>query len=323
MSVVASFLIRESAEVYQAKASEYLTSHQLADFRRCPLLYRKKKLGLVEDEDRPAYLVGRAVHALVLEGRQRFEQEYAVGGPVNPKTGEIYGSNTKAFAEWAAAQSKPVLTVQQQDLVQRMAEGVRQHGLARDLLSEGIPEGVVRAEYTGLTAHAQHNHDRVVAAVTSVAILQSFRDALLLHVRPRRNRNRRRGSCSATIAASCIGYARHVQITFHKPLLRPFKNATAVMPQVTLQAIQGPFEIFDELAGVNKKILFGQFRKMTVLSLGNGRHETRNIHRVVHQSIAKSPEPLRVILVFLTEPAEEFLEPFAIPRVALSVNKRT
>jgi hypothetical protein len=45
MSVVASFLIRESAEVYQAKASEHLTSHQLADFRRCPLLYRKKKLG--------------------------------------------------------------------------------------------------------------------------------------------------------------------------------------------------------------------------------------------------------------------------------------
>jgi len=147
MTVTPSFLIRESAEVYQAKASEYLTSHQLADFRRSPLLYRKKKLGLIEEEDRPAFLVGRALHTLVLEGREAFEKQYAVGGPVNPKTGERYGANTKAFAEWAAQQGKPVLTVQQYDLVERMAEGIRSHGLARNLLSEGVPEGVVRAEY--------------------------------------------------------------------------------------------------------------------------------------------------------------------------------
>ena len=147
MSAIVDTILHESAEVYQAKAAEYLTSHQLADFRRCPLLYRKKKLGLVEDEDRPAYLVGRALHTLVLEGHEAFGKEYAVGGPVNPKTGELYGSSTKAFAEWAAQQGKPVLTFQQHDLVERMAEGVRGHGLARDLLSEGTPEGVVRAEY--------------------------------------------------------------------------------------------------------------------------------------------------------------------------------
>lgn len=140
-------LTREPFAVYQANASKYLTSHQLADFRRCPLLYRKKKLGLIEDEDRPAFLVGRALHTLVLEGRECFEAEYTVGGPINPKTGELYGANTKAFTEWAAQQGKPVLTVQQHDLVERMAEGVRQHGLARDLLSQGIAEGVVRAEY--------------------------------------------------------------------------------------------------------------------------------------------------------------------------------
>jgi hypothetical protein len=93
-----SCLICEPAEVYHAKASQYLSSHQLGDFRRCPLLYRKKKLGLIADEDRPAYLIGRAVHALVLEGRDRFEAEYAVGGPINPKTGEVYGPTTKAFS---------------------------------------------------------------------------------------------------------------------------------------------------------------------------------------------------------------------------------
>lgn len=55
MSPIAEPILREPQAVYQAKASEYLTSHQLADFRRCPLLYRKKKLGLIEEGDRPAW----------------------------------------------------------------------------------------------------------------------------------------------------------------------------------------------------------------------------------------------------------------------------
>ena len=141
------FLIREPADTYHAKSREFLSSHALADFRRCPLLYRKKQLGQIEDEDRPAYLLGRALHTLVLEGREVFEREYAVGGPVNPKTGELFGASTKAFAEWAAAQGKPVLTLAQFDLIENMAEGIRQNGIARDLLSEGIAEGVVRADY--------------------------------------------------------------------------------------------------------------------------------------------------------------------------------
>ena len=102
-----------------------VSSHPLGDFRRCPLLYRKK-LGLVADEDRPAYLMGRAVHTLMLEGRAVWA-EYAVGGPINPKTGELYGATTKAFAEWTAAHGKEVLTVDQFDLIESMADGVREN----------------------------------------------------------------------------------------------------------------------------------------------------------------------------------------------------
>ena len=79
----------------------------MADFCRSPLLYHRKQIGLIADEDRPAYLLGRAAHTLILEGRPRFDEQYAVGGPVNPKTGNVYGSNTKAFAHWAKAQGKP------------------------------------------------------------------------------------------------------------------------------------------------------------------------------------------------------------------------
>lgn len=142
--------ICEPEDEYHAKAASYLSSHALADFRKCPLLYWKKKQGLIDDEDRPAYLVGRAAHTLILEGREKYEDAFAVGGPVNPKTGELYGSRTKAFAQWAAAQGKPVLTGEQVALVEQMAAGVASHELATQLLSKGRAEGVVRTEYCGV-----------------------------------------------------------------------------------------------------------------------------------------------------------------------------
>jgi len=104
-----AFLIRESAEEYHARSKEFLTGHQLADFRRCPALYRKRKLGPVGDEDRPAHLIDRALRTLVLKGRDQFEAEYAVGGPINPQTGEMFGPTTREFAEWAEVQGKAAL----------------------------------------------------------------------------------------------------------------------------------------------------------------------------------------------------------------------
>ena len=46
-----------------------------------------------------ASATGRAAHTLILEGRERFLAEYAIGGPINEKTGQPYGTTTKAFAE--------------------------------------------------------------------------------------------------------------------------------------------------------------------------------------------------------------------------------
>lgn len=155
MKIDLSFLIREPADVYHAKSSEYLTAHALNDFRLCPLLYRRKELGLIPERDSTAYLIGRAAHTLILEGRNRYQHEYAVGGPVNPKTGQPYGSQTKAFAEWAEQQGRPVLSDAHAALVEQMAAAVHEHGVARELLSEGVAEGVVRCKYTGQTCQAR------------------------------------------------------------------------------------------------------------------------------------------------------------------------
>ena len=48
------FLLREPADVYHAKVKDFLSAHALNEFRRCPLLYRKKEMGLVPELDTAA-----------------------------------------------------------------------------------------------------------------------------------------------------------------------------------------------------------------------------------------------------------------------------
>jgi hypothetical protein len=145
----------EPAEIYHAAAKDHLTSHQLLDFMKCPWLYHKKRMGLIYDRDSQAYFVGRAAHVRILEGQAEYRQQFAFGGPINPTTGRPFGQATKAFAEWAAAQGKPVLTQEQVDLIEQMASGVGMNDAAIDLLQEGKVEGVVRADYCGMPCQAR------------------------------------------------------------------------------------------------------------------------------------------------------------------------
>ena len=151
----AGFLLAEPMDEYQGKSGKYLSSHRLADFRKCPLLFHKKEIGLIVDEDRPAYQVGRAAHTLILEGRDVFQKEYATGGPINPKTGKPFGARTKAYEEWADAQGMPVITEEQLQLIVSLEDSVRDHKHAIELLSCGMPEGVIRAEYFGVPAQSR------------------------------------------------------------------------------------------------------------------------------------------------------------------------
>jgi len=143
------FLIREPAEVYHAKADRHLSSHWLDEFRRCPLLYHRKRQGLIARRESTAFLVGRAAHVLILEGRERYEAEFAVGGPINPKTEKPFGPTTKAFAEWADRIGKPVLSDDQAAVIEQMNASILGHIFARELLADGAAEGVVRRHYAG------------------------------------------------------------------------------------------------------------------------------------------------------------------------------
>ncbi|MGI6271333.1 MAG: PD-(D/E)XK nuclease-like domain-containing protein [Anaerohalosphaeraceae bacterium] len=150
VSIPMDIFLEEPADVYHARSSEFLSSHQLIDFMKCPLLYHKKRSGLIEDKDSPAYLLGRAAHVRILEGRGEYEKQFALGGPINPTTGKPYGSATKKFAEWQAKQGRPVLSFEQMAVIEQMASGISLNDEAVDLISYGLAEGVVRAEYCGL-----------------------------------------------------------------------------------------------------------------------------------------------------------------------------
>lgn len=149
------FIEREPDPVYRAKAKDHLGSHALGDFRKSPWLYRKKQIGLIPDSDSTAFLVGRAAHSLILEGRDAFEDAFAVGGPINEKTGKPYGSATKAFAAWAATVGKPVITFDQLALIESMSAGVAMNENALSLLASGVAEGVVRTDYNGIAAQSR------------------------------------------------------------------------------------------------------------------------------------------------------------------------
>jgi hypothetical protein len=144
------FILTEPAAEYHAKRDRFLSSHALADFRRCPALFRKKETGKIIDEDRPAYVIGRAAHTLILEGQAKFDSEYTVGEPINEKTGKPYGKSTLAYQNWLATQAKPVIVPGDYDFIHRLQTAVDTHIIAGNMLQDGIAEGVIRTNYCNM-----------------------------------------------------------------------------------------------------------------------------------------------------------------------------
>lgn len=134
---------------------ECLTSHQLGDFRRCPALYKARMDG-EEAPDSTAYRMGRAIHALTLEGEGAFSAAYTdAEGPINPRTHNPYGPTSKAYQEWAAGIDQEILTPTAMELVRTLAAAVHAHPVAAPLLAEGQAEGVIRQEFHGLKAQSR------------------------------------------------------------------------------------------------------------------------------------------------------------------------
>ena len=147
---ITAFVAQEDEKLYRRRAAECMSSHQLRDFRWCPAYFVRKRAGLVSYSDSPAFLVGRALHCLAIEGRAEYDRRYMTGGPVNEKTGKPYGADTKAHREWAAAQERDVLTADQAALVEQMADAAASHDVASRWFSGGVGECVARHPLGGV-----------------------------------------------------------------------------------------------------------------------------------------------------------------------------
>ena len=146
-------IIHEPAGEYHARSrsGEFMSSHLLADFRESPALYNKEINGEIEQKDTPAFVLGRAAHSLILEGRHAFDRDFVVtDGPVNPRTGEPFGAKTKAYADWLATQDREVVSGKDYAFILKLQRSVHLHAAASELLGICLAEGVVRAEYCGV-----------------------------------------------------------------------------------------------------------------------------------------------------------------------------
>lgn len=149
------FLGIESADDYRSRSKDHLDFHALAEFRRDAHLYYKRKSNPIIEEERPSTVLDRAAHVAILQGHSRYWQHYALGGPVDSKTGEPFGRYTRAFERWAAVQGKPVLTNQNAALIERLYDSVHSHKVAVPLLADGVADGVVRCTYLNQPCQAR------------------------------------------------------------------------------------------------------------------------------------------------------------------------
>lgn len=136
-----------------SKSGDVMSSGMLKKFRDCPYQYHRIISGLVKESDSPAFRFGRAVHKICLEGIPAFNKAYAIGGPINERTGKSFGVGTKAHDEWLAANGysrDQVINEDEGDTLVTMANSVRKHPQASALLDFGWPELVARTLLHGV-----------------------------------------------------------------------------------------------------------------------------------------------------------------------------
>jgi uncharacterized protein YciI len=156
----------------------YLSSHMLATYRRCPLLYYKRLKGLAPEKQSTAYALGSAAHKLILEGSAAFDREYIISsGPINPKTGAPYGAATKAYQAWADEQARAVIAPDEYAIISEMRDRVIAHPFAAELLRDGVPERVIRTTVQGMPCQVRldwFNQSKGLVDLKTCADLDAF-----------------------------------------------------------------------------------------------------------------------------------------------------
>ncbi len=145
------FTLTEEVDAYHScsKDGECMSSGMLRKFRQCPAAYHLASTGHVEEKDSAAFRFGRAADSIILEGTEAFGKRYAIGGPINERTGKSFAVGTKAHDAWLVEKGyrhDQVINEDEAETLLTMSEAVREHPTASKYLEFGWPELVMRAE---------------------------------------------------------------------------------------------------------------------------------------------------------------------------------
>lgn len=147
--------IVEPRDRYDLRTSTHLNSHRLARFRKCPRLFRMGPDASPWGREPIALIIGRAFHALILEGTEAFDREFIVGGPINPKTGKAFGRSTATYKQWVEQSGRIALDDETAALLARMEDGIRSSPHAARMLGQGVPEATVLGTLEGIACQSR------------------------------------------------------------------------------------------------------------------------------------------------------------------------
>ena len=153
-NIIPSCIFHEPEEEYhsRSRSGEYLSSHMLSTFQRMPYKYYARISGFLQEPEKKEYIFGSAAHKMILEGEDAFNETYIVSdGPINERTGKVYGKDSKVYLDWLSMQNGDVITTEDFAEIELMLNSILKHKEIQELLRPaGIAEGVVRADLDGI-----------------------------------------------------------------------------------------------------------------------------------------------------------------------------
>lgn len=169
------FLLEEPADVYESRADVFLTAQALHEFRRSPVAYHRRRLGLALERNPWIDRVGEAGRMLILHGRAHDSRR--------PLSG--WKSSVVSLATFFSKLRAPLLSRDDVRTVEQMNSAVHRHAVAREILADGVADRVVRGDYAGHPCQARPdwinpNTDRGILQLEFVHNLDSL-ESLAVH----------------------------------------------------------------------------------------------------------------------------------------------
>lgn len=170
--VAASQPLTQDAYFAESEERDVVTPENLCGLIEYPALFRAMHGNReLRPALSPAMSTGRAMNDFLTCTAAEFAERYTVEpGPVNPKTGKPFGSDTKAYLEWAARLTKSHVTPEDHKMFGDMAQAYANHAFIKSLQGyECLPNIVLKAEIGHVTCLAKidklYVSDKAVLAV--------------------------------------------------------------------------------------------------------------------------------------------------------------